>query len=99
MDACRPCRDSTNTAGVQSTLMNGEISLVSDIIVQDQDQDDLSSLQPSHQEEQSFPVSDSKESTLNVPSLGDSSEKLLLRRYGRKTDFGNTQSLYSHLNL
>ena len=44
---------------------------------------------------QSFPVSDSTESVLSVPSLDDLSERLLIRRHGRKAAFGSTQSLYS----
>ena len=43
----------------------------------------------------SFPVSESTDSVLNVPSLDDLTERLLMRRHGRKAAFGNTQSLYS----
>ena len=44
---------------------------------------------------QSFPVSDSTESVLSVPSLDDLSERRLIRRHGRKAAFGSNQSLYS----
>lgn len=44
---------------------------------------------------QSFPVSDSTETVLKVPSLDDLSERLLIRKHGRKAAFGSTQSLFS----
>ena len=44
---------------------------------------------------QSFPVSESTESVLKVSSLYDFSERLLIRRYGRKAAFGNTQIIFS----
>ena len=52
---------------------------------------------PAYEEssKQSFPVSDSTESVLKVASLDDLSERLLIRRYGRKAAFRNTQSLFS----
>ena len=46
---------------------------------------------------QSFPVqSDSEtERLLQVPSLDELSERLLIRKHGRKAAFGNTQTLFS----
>ena len=44
---------------------------------------------------QSFPVSDSTEKVLKVPSLDDLSERLLIKKHGRKAAFGSSQCLYS----
>ena len=45
---------------------------------------------------QSFPVSDSTESVLKVSSLDDLSERLLIKRYGRKAVFDKySKSIFS----
>lgn len=44
---------------------------------------------------QSFPVGDSAEKILKVPSLDDLSERLLIKKHGRKAAFGSSQCLYS----
>ena len=58
-----------------------------------QNPDKLSAYQESSK--QSFPVSEKAENDLKVPSLDELTERLLIRRHGRKAAFGNTQSLYS----
>lgn len=44
---------------------------------------------------QSFPISDNSEKTLKVPSLDELTERLLIKRHGRKAAFGSSQSLFS----
>ena len=44
---------------------------------------------------QSFPVQESEEKYLQVPSLDDISERLLVRRHGGRAAFGSSQSLFS----
>ena len=44
---------------------------------------------------QSFPISDSSEKTLKVPCLDELTERLLIKRHGRKATFGSSQSLFS----
>ena len=43
---------------------------------------------------QSFPISESAEKTLQVPSLDALSERLLIKKHGRKAAFGSSQSLF-----
>lgn len=44
---------------------------------------------------QSFPISESAEKVLQVPSLDDLSERLLIKKHGRKAAFGSSQSLFA----
>lgn len=44
---------------------------------------------------QSFPVSEDAEKVLKVPSLDDLTERLLIKKHGRRAAFGSTQSLFS----
>ena len=44
---------------------------------------------------QSFPVSESAAKILQVPSLDELSERLLIKKHGRKAAFGSSQSLFS----
>ena len=43
---------------------------------------------------QSFPISESAEKTLQVPSFDELFERLLIKKHGRKAAFGNSQSLF-----
>lgn len=44
---------------------------------------------------QAFPVHESSEKMLQVPSLDELSERLLIKKHGRRAAFGNSQSLFS----
>ncbi|MCG7878005.1 MAG: hypothetical protein N0C90_16985, partial [Candidatus Thiodiazotropha endolucinida] len=44
---------------------------------------------------QSFPVQDCSEKLLQVPSLDELTERLLIKKHGRRAAFGSSQSLFS----
>ena len=46
---------------------------------------------------QAFPIHESSEKMLQVPSLDEFSERLLIKKHGRRAAFGNSQSLFTQL--
>lgn len=55
--------------------------------------DKLSAYKDSYK--QSFPVQESSEKLLKVPSLDELTERLLIKKHGRRAAFGSSQSLFS----
>ena len=82
--------DNQNNRGL--TLDNAQIEIIN-TSWRSQAPDKMTAYKDSYR--QSFPIHESAEALLQVPSLDELTERLLIKRHGRRAAYGSSQSLFS----